>query len=222
MLLVIPNRLLRAIVQPPKQYPIQGFGSGNEDDADFSFVFWDVGRPEFQAPVGGPCRTPSPTCCAACSTSAAALSLWSHPFALSWYVSSFDCSVFLCRLLPLTWHIREAGICSGVTALGLSKALPSPWHPEQTAATGKKQKKRNQKSALYHTNSCKPWIIYRAELLWQVIRLLKGQSNLQTSHSLVPNCILFRISYHTSDITIGFCAHLMNLKAFWTHVTVGK
>lgn len=77
----------------------------------------------------------------------------------------------------------------------------------------KKQKKRNQKSAIYHTNSCKPWIIYRAELLWQVIRLLKGRSNLQTSHSLVANCILFRISYHTSDTPQAF----MHIWWIWRH-----
>lgn len=96
--------------------------------------------------MGGPWRTPFPTCCAACSTSAVTLALWSHPFTLSWYFSSFDCSVFLYRLLPLTWHIREAGIYSEVTASGLSKALPSPWHPEQTAATGKNRTTKQNKT----------------------------------------------------------------------------
>lgn len=107
----------------------------------------------------------SPAWCPARSTSTAAVALWSHGFTFPWYFSSFDHFASLYHLPPLTWHIREAGISSYSTTSGHSKTLPSPWQPEQSAATRGKKTPIKTSRALCYTNSSKPCIIYRAKLL---------------------------------------------------------
>lgn len=182
-----------------------------------SHVFEDVGRHEFQTQMVGCWRIPFPCVL----SSSQYLHSCSGSLASSLHISlTFFQLWLLCLFIPSAifdmTHQRSRNVFLGHNTRTQSDLTTTLTASTKCRYKGKKNPIKTS-CPLCYTNSSKPCIPCRAQMLQNLIRSLMGRSNLQAT--LLWQTIQFALNFMQGRChAVGFTLKLdlISLKAFWT------